>query len=306
MWRTQSTVSLFALLRHAGGCSSINTRKMQSLAAPGHAAEPPASAPQALLPSTYAWHTFYGSDMNDFVRGIATDALGNIYLAGTSNASWQGPQGQLPLHAFGSLTDILVVKLSANGDYVWHTFYGEGGQEGGNDIAIDQAGNLYMVGYSGYNWLGDHGASPLHPYWSSDDLTVLKLDNNGGYLWHTFYGGGGSVYSDDNGKRIALDEQGNLYVAGTSQSLWLGDGNTQPLHAHSGSEDIAVLKLTNAGGYAWHTFYGSSADDNGADIAVDGQGNLVILGESVGSWLGDQAHLRCTPTRTATIWLFLS
>ena len=66
-----------------------------------------------------------------YVPGIATEHSGIFISSGTSNATWQGPQGKPPLHAFGSLTDILVMKLTANGDYVWHTFYGEGGEEGG-------------------------------------------------------------------------------------------------------------------------------------------------------------------------------
>ena len=250
------------------------------------------AAPQVALAPNYAWHTFYGSDVNDSLGGVASDAFGNIYLVGTSNATWQGPEGQSPLHAFGSLSDILVVKLTPNGDYVWHTFYGEGGYDSGSDIAIDDSGNLYIVGTSNYSWHGDHWTSPIHAYWGGDDLTVLKLDSNGEYLWHTFYGGGGEVYCNDSGGGIALDGQGYVYITGSSQSPWRGDGSILPLHAHSGGgeyeRDIVTLKLSKDGAYRWHTFYGSSGDDRGDDLAADDQGNLVVIGESDGSWQGDQ------------------
>ena len=63
------------------------------------------------------------------------------------------------------------------------------------------------------------------------------------YQWHTFYGSG----TDDFGRAIALDGTGNVYVAGTSNASWLGDGNTAPKHAHSGGKDLVVLKLNGRG-----------------------------------------------------------
>ena len=48
----------------------------------------------------YVWHTFYGSDHNDFSYGIAVDGSGSVYVTGVCWATWNGPAGQNPLHAY--------------------------------------------------------------------------------------------------------------------------------------------------------------------------------------------------------------
>jgi hypothetical protein len=109
----------------------------------------------------------------------------------------------------------------------------------------------------------------------------LTLDPN--YVWHTFYG---SSY-EDYGYGIAVDRSGNVYVMGYSSTTWQGDGPIGPLHAHSGSDDIVVVKLTSAGAYQWHTFYGSSNSDEGFSIAVDSSSNVYVAGVSYATWQGD-------------------
>ena len=248
------------------------------------------SAPQALPPAAYAWHTFLGSDSEDEGFGIAVDDQGNIYLVGQDYASWNGPGNAPPVHPFtGGYGDIVVIKLDPNGNYLWHTFYGSNGIVEGTSIALDADGNIFVCAVSEASWLGDSDVDPLHAYSGGKDIAVLKLTGAGQYLWHTFYGSGGRDAALD----IDVDSQGNAFVAGNSDSPW--DGDAAPLHQHSGANDIALLKLSADGDYLWHTFYGSLQvnpsfynGDNARALAVDDQDNLFVTGWSQGSWLGDE------------------
>jgi hypothetical protein len=98
------------------------------------------------------------------------------------------------------------------------------------------------------------------------------------FSWHTFYGS-----SDwDYGWGIAVDASGNVYITGYSHASW-----GTPLHAHSGSQDLFVLKLNSSGAYQWHTFYGPCNSDfiwAAAFIAVDASGNVYVTGEGSSSW----------------------
>jgi hypothetical protein len=225
----------------------------------------------------YQWHTFYGSAGHDVGRGIAADGNNNVYITGSSYATWGSP-----LHAYGGNDDIVVLKLNSAGTYQWHTFYGEAGADYGYAIAVDGSGNVYIAGESG-TWQGDGGTNPLHPHSGYVDIVVLKLNNAGAYQWHTFYG---STTYYDWGSAITLDASSNIYIAGGSSTTWQGDGGTDPFHTHSGGFNIVALKLNSTGMYQWHTFYGPTNEDKGDAIAVDGNGNVYLAGESSATWQG--------------------
>ena len=96
------------------------------------------------------------------------------------------------------------------------------------------------------------------------------------YQWHTFHGSS----SGDIGGGIAVDSSGNVYVAGYSNAAW-----GTPLNAHNGSMDIVVVKLNGSGAYQWHTFYGSSSEEDwGQGIAVDPSGDIYVTGYSDAAW----------------------
>lgn len=234
----------------------------------------------------YQWHTFYGAG-NTFGFGIAVDGAGSVYVTGSSTATWNGPANQAPRHGFlGTVSDIVALKLDTNGNYQWHTFYGESRFNGGYGIALDGIGNVYITGESNATWNGPNGPAdaPDNAFaGNGSNIFALKLDaNNGNYHAHTFYGGTGNAA----GYSIAVDGV-NAYVTGSSDAAWVGPSSELPLNEFSGSSsDIVVLKLDNSVlSYRWHTFYGGAAF--GFGIALDGSGNVYVTGESDAGWNGD-------------------
>jgi len=230
----------------------------------------------------YQWHTFYGSGNHDDGRAIALDGSGNIFVAGYSRATWNGPGPTLPLNAHAGNSDITVLKLDGDGAYQWHSFYGSGNNDEGHAIALDGSGSIIVAGQSGASWDGPGPTLPLNGYAGLSDITVLKLDGDGAYQWHTFYGSG----NHDQGFGLALDGSGNIVVAGGSNATWDGPGGQTPLNTHVGNYDISVLKLNSDGAYQWHTFYGSGSGDDGRAVALDGSGNILLTGQSEATWDG--------------------
>ena len=214
------------------------------------------------------WNTFLGSAIQDRGFGITIDGNGNIYISGYSFSTWGSP-----VNAYPGGTDAFVAKLDNNGELLWNTFMGYPGENVGTDIALDAYGRVYVVGTSAGTW-----GSPVNAFTGAGDAFVAKLDNNGELFWNTFMGSA----NQDGGVGIAVDEIGNLYVTGISLYNW---GN--PIinaQVGNGNYDAFVAKLNNNGSLQWNTFMGSEGDDHGNDIAVDGNGNAYVVGQSTDTW----------------------
>ncbi|MBN1833983.1 MAG: SBBP repeat-containing protein, partial [Deltaproteobacteria bacterium] len=75
------------------------------------------------------WHTFMGSESYDGGYAIAVDGSGNVYVAGSSTATWGSP---VNAHAGGY--DAFAAKLNSSGVRQWHTFMGSADWDDGFGI----------------------------------------------------------------------------------------------------------------------------------------------------------------------------
>ena len=259
-----------ALLEHAG----IPLEYFRPSILPGDPSSP-------MSEGDYQWHTFFGSTGIDPCSGIAVDDDGGVYIIGLGDL-WYGPSGQAPLHyPESTYTDVVILKLDSTGAYQWHTYYGSPYWDFGIYIAVNSSG-IYITIESFASWNGPSGQAALRAYSGEDDIAVLKLNTNGIYQWHTFYG----TPSYESGGGIALDNNGGVYITGGSE-FWTGPSDQAPLHNYSGQSDIFVVKLDSAGTYQWHTFYGATSGEDGGDlIAIDGSGWIYICGASDATWGG--------------------
>jgi hypothetical protein len=215
---------------------------------------------------TLTRNTFLGGGSGtDYGYAIAVDGSGNVYVAGRSNATWG-----LPVRAYTGGDDTFAAKLDASGNLMWNTFLGGSGVDYGLGIAVDESGNVYVVGQSNATW-----GSPVRAFSGDGDAFAAKVDSSGNLTWNTFLGG-----SDlDAGYGIAVDGSGNVYMAGWSRGTW-----GSPVRPYTNNIDAFAAKLNSSGNLTWNTFLGSWNDDYGRGIAVDGSENVYVMGYSLGSW----------------------
>jgi hypothetical protein len=132
------------------------------------------------------------------------------------------------------------------------------GEDVGNAIAVDSAGNAYVAGYTRTGSIG------------TGDYLTIKYRLNGDSAWVRTYDGPGQ--GEDEAHAIAVDRSGNVYVTGQSVGA-------------SASEDYATIKYDPNGVRLWVRRYDGSA--NSIDIAralvLDARANVYVTGESVGS-----------------------
>jgi hypothetical protein len=134
-----------------------------------------------------------------------------------------------------------------------------GDKDSGNGIAVDAAGNIYVVGNT--NSLGRYDT----------DIFVRKFDPSGTKLLYATYLDSGNA--DDEGYGIAVDAAGNAYVTGQFGDAQLGYGR-----------GVLVAKLSPTGVPIYEGTFGADApyysDDVGYGIAVDDLGNAYVVGQT--------------------------
>ena len=198
------------------------------------------------------WIARYNGPGNweDDATSLAVDGQGNVYITGQSAS-------------YDSTCDYATIKYNIAGVQQWVARY-DGPMvdydDGANSLAVDGQGNVYVTGWS------------FGSITTSVDYATIKYNSAGVQQWIQRYNGLANGY--DYARAIAVDGSGNVYVTGQSD----GSGT---------DEDYATIKYNSSGVQQWVARYNGPGIDYHYDyahsLAVDGQGNVYVTGESRGS-----------------------
>jgi len=207
--------------------------------------------------------THHAKTKEIFYRRVA-DAAGTVYTTGRLNASGTA----------------IVTKHNGEGTQEWKLLWGGPGDEGGNSIALDSAGNVIVMGvFSNSIYIGSYTLTTV----GSCATFVAKLDNAGTVHWATKLDGSGVVA----GYGIAVDASGIAVTGAFEGTLATGLGSSQSV----GERDAFVAKLDSYGYVQWVFGAGGPGQDSGRSIAVDAIGDLYVTGYFSGRATFDQIEL---------------
>ena len=200
---------------------------------------------------TVAWDTTYdfsstSTSDRDFFNSITMDLSGNVIVAGQSNFNFvtaqYAPNGNpiwIQNYSYStnpdsatvvkvdSLNNILVggtfgqfieadfgiVKYRNDGTLVWDRKYTNtaGSDDILTDMAIDSIGNVYLTGWETANFSTNY------------NFMTISYDSSGVFRYELIWSEPSGV-GPDYGKKIGIDAQGNIYIAGDATDNC--DGNT--------------------------------------------------------------------------------
>lgn len=232
--------------------------------------------------------------------GIAADKKGSIYITGNfvgkaafGNDDMISRSGIEPGHD----SDVFLVKYNASsGDMVWMRQAGEGGENTGHGIAVDNNDNVYVTGrFSGGQGLGGYiegKGMGLSISFDAIKITqwesVKNTDTNGNCLFNfvTKYNSDGKalwakptagvqVYGTQNS--IAVNSWGQIYVAGSFNFPLKFDGILLT-NTTDGCDEIFLVKYDVNGKVLWGRSAGGKAHDECFGVAADDSGNAYIAG----------------------------
>jgi len=184
----------------------------------------------------------YGGE--DEAYALELDVNGNIYVTGISYSGYGH--------------DICTIKYFPNGDTAWMRRFQYGMFHGGDtqdlyDMEVDGAGNILVVGQTGYR-----------------GMITIKYAPNGDTMWTRQYTSP-TIYYSDYPTDLTTDSDGFVYVTGSADST--GDGS---------ESDFVTLKYKPNGDLVWTRIYSGLCDswDQPEAIAVDQDGNVYVAGWS--------------------------
>lgn len=221
------------------------------------------------------WAVPIAGHNHDKVKAVATDAAGNVYVAGNFDDLINSPGTK-----FGPFTRrctavsktgcIFVAKLSPQGTFLRVTTAVRAVL---SDLAVDSTGECHITGIlSDTLTLGSFtlkGKAVDH----TAPMYVARLSAAGKWT-QALSVGTISAYRSFLG-RIALDSAGDRYLAGGfTSSTSLGSVSL----SSAGGEDVFVARMDPAGKVQWAVSAGGTGDDAFRDLAVDSAGNTFFTG----------------------------
>jgi hypothetical protein len=218
---------------------------------------------------------------------IAVDAAGHAVVTGYTHSSNFPVYNAIQPTRNGN-GDAYVTKLTPEGSaFVFSTYLGGNVGERGRGVTADANGNVYVAGTTSSEDFPTtpNSFQPEKEGGLDSDSFISKFKSDGSaFLYSTYLGGtdSDSVYS------IAVDNAGNAYLSGSTQSLDFPIRNAfQPVFG-GGDQDAFATKLSAAGNaLVYSSYLGGGTDgtngildgaDGGSGIAIDQFSNAYVTG----------------------------
>ena len=251
--------------------------------------------------------TYLGGSLDDLASTLAFDSQGDVWVGGftvsrnfpvTSNAFQRTFGGQSPdtIQLIFSWGDGFVSELSSDLSKLFYsTYLGGNLDDVVSAIAVDSSGNIYVAGATqSSNFPVTNGvisgsyngpaAPPNNRAYLIGDAFVAKFNPGGATLAFSTYLGGND---DDGASALAVDSQGNIFVAGMTNSTNFPTTSdaTQAKFGGSGSGltngvgDGFLARINSTGtSLLYSSFVGGSSGDALLTLAQDASGNIYTAG----------------------------
>ena len=222
------------------------------------------------------WSTYFGGSASEENPQIALGKDGALYIAG-STSSTDLPVTQDALQPRnGGRYDLFLLALDSRGRRNWATYFGGSYSDECGDIALAPDGDIYVTGGT-YSTNFPVTPDALQTSNNGDhDVFLACFSPKGRREWASYIGG----WSMDFAAALAIDETGDIYIAGRTESSNLPGITLERQSAYGGgSFDGFAMRLDGKQRrILWSTFIGGELEESVERIALDSEGNVILTG----------------------------
>jgi hypothetical protein len=224
------------------------------------------------------WSYYFDGEDHDYAMDILYNGDDQVYVVGwTDSESFPVTPDALD-NTLTGFRDAFLMKLSTeDGSLIYSTFLGGDYVDMARGIALNSAGEIYLVGstestdFPTVNAYQDHNSSPLYVY---SDIFITKLNPAGdSILYSTYFGG----YKDDAPIGVEIDSDGGIVITGQT------DATDFPLvnPIMSGPDNLFITRFSADGStILFSTYFGGEDSDRIGAMTLDAGGNVYIAGST--------------------------
>jgi hypothetical protein len=224
------------------------------------------------------WATYYGGGGPDQALGVDVDALGNIYITGSTGSVSNIATSNAHQASLAGQDDAFIAKFYPSGMRRWATYFGTSSDDGASNIAVSADGSVYITGYtnspSGLATPGTHQTTNN----GGNEVFVARFSTAGVLQWATYYGGESADYAS----AITVDpDNSNIFITGqtSSEDFIATPGAYQDTFAVGQSTTSYIAKFNAASGtQVWGTYVGKQQGTGFRCVAADSEGNVIASG----------------------------
>ncbi|MFD1553382.1 hypothetical protein DNU06_06870 [Putridiphycobacter roseus] len=225
----------------------------------------------------FQWVKTLGGTNQERALSVITDNSGHLYIAGEfSDTVDFDPGSSLTNLSSNGLSDVFILKLDLDGNFVWAKSFGSVTEDNVYDISVDEFDNVYTLGHFAIAADFDPSAGVYNlTTIGSTALFVQTMDAAGNFIKAITIGG----YDNIVGRAITTDHLNNLYITGDFSGdidFNPGDGTTNL--STIGSTDMFIVKIDFLGFFKWVKTFGGTGQVSGNAISVDTLGNIYTGG----------------------------
>ncbi len=209
------------------------------------------------------WTKQFGTSASEGATSVVVDSSNNILISGVTFGSFIGSNA--------GLSDTFIRKYSSSGNVMWTGQFGTSMQDNGHSIAIDKADNIVVTGQTFGSLIGSNAGS--------SDAFIRKFSSGGEVLWTKQFG----TSDFDTAAAVEIDSLNNILIVGNTFGVLDG--------SNAGGDDAFIRKYNPAGDIIWTRQFGTSQGDEANSVAVDDTGNVVVVGETTGTFVGQNVGI---------------
>ncbi len=210
---------------------------------------------------SHTWSKRFGGPSLDEGTAVAVDGFGAVVVTGYFIGTVDFGGGML---TSAGNRDIFIVKFDASGNHLWSKRFGDAGDDQGNSVAFDAAGNVFVTGkfFGTVNFGGGNLVANVV------DGFIVKFDAAGTHQWSKRFGNADL----EEGVGVATDALSNviLSISGVLAPYDFGGGPVGP--------GGILVKYDGSGAHVWSKKLDLGGSTIAAAIATSISGDVVATG----------------------------